>query len=239
MILRFTAIFLLFLSIAIVMVACQLSPTSLGEPDDAARSAEQPAQASDAMDPERSPEEETVPTEAIPFEIVPEESEARFKIDEVLRGNPVTVVGVTSQVSGQILIDPANPGSTQVGTIEIDAGDIRTDSDRRNSAIRRFILNPNAYPFITFEPKPIEGLPESIAVGDSVDFQISGDLTIKDQTRPETFDVTVSVESKSRINGLAISTIRYADYGLFIPDVPFVSNVADELILELDFVAVK
>ena len=35
------------------------------------------------------------------FEIVPEESEARFLIDEVLRGEDKTVVGTTNQITGR------------------------------------------------------------------------------------------------------------------------------------------
>ena len=38
------------------------------------------------------------------YDIVPEETEARFLIGEILRGEPKTVVGKTNQVSGQIFV---------------------------------------------------------------------------------------------------------------------------------------
>src|SRR5262245_49608660 len=53
--------------------------------------------------------------ETTTFQIVPEESEARFFINEVLRGDPITVVGKTDQVAGQIAVDRANPTNTIVG----------------------------------------------------------------------------------------------------------------------------
>ena len=74
--------------------------------------------ATTAPDPTEEPVAATGP---IVFEIVQDESEARFIIDEVLRGSPKTVVGVTNQVAGQIAVDPADPASAQVGQISINA----------------------------------------------------------------------------------------------------------------------
>jgi polyisoprenoid-binding protein YceI len=54
---------------------------------------------------------------AVVFNIVPEESQARFIIDEILNNNPFTVVGVTNQIGGQILVDFADPSKTQIGEI--------------------------------------------------------------------------------------------------------------------------
>jgi hypothetical protein len=51
------------------------------------------------------------------FTINPGTSQARFIIDEILRGNQNTVIGVTDQVSGQITLDPAEPGNAQLGPV--------------------------------------------------------------------------------------------------------------------------
>lgn len=174
------------------------------------------------------------------FRIDPERTQARFTIDEVLMGSPKTVVGVTSLVEGEIQIDPAALENTQISTIRVDASDLTTDDNRRNRAIRERILSANneAYRYITFEPTAIVGLPASVAVGESVQFQVTGNLTIRDTTREETFDVTVTPTSETEITGLATTVIRYADYGLAIPSVPFVANVSEEVQLELEFTAV-
>ncbi len=171
------------------------------------------------------------------FEIVPSRSQARFLIDEVLRGSPFTVVGVTDQVAGQIAVDPSDPRGAQVGPILVNARTLATDNGMRNRAIRNFILNTNAYEFVTFTPTSIDGLPEAVTVGQAFSFQISGDLTIKDTTRPVTFDVTVTPVSEDELVGSASTTILYRDFGLLIPDAPAVDTVADEVRLELDFVA--
>lgn len=174
----------------------------------------------------------------IVFTIVPAESEARFLIDEVLRGQPKTVVGVTDQVAGELAVDPNNPAGAVVGPVVVNARTLVTDNNFRNNAIKNRILLTNTYEFITFEPTAIRGLPTTVTIGQPFEFEIEGDLTITDKTRTVVFAVTVTPVSPERIEGLARTTILWRDFGLFIPDSPSVDTVADEVTLELEFVAV-
>lgn len=201
------------------------APTATAEPDPTVAPAEPTAISEPAAQP------------AAVFAIVPAESEARFKINEELRGNPKLVIGVTSEVAGQLTVDPANPGATQVSEITVNAGTLATDENMRNRAIRNFILNTGQFPSVTFVPTELTGLPASAAVGQPFSFKIAGDLTIRDVTRPVVWDATVTPESETRIKGLATATVPLADFNLSIPDVPFVANVDDQVVLELDFVA--
>jgi polyisoprenoid-binding protein YceI len=112
------------------------------------------------------------------YDIQSSASDASFTINEVLSGSPKTVVGTTDQVAGQIALDPDDTSTAQIGTILIDARTLATDDSARNQALRNFILNSNEYEYITFTPTTISGLPDSLAVGQTYPFQISGDLTI-------------------------------------------------------------
>lgn len=171
------------------------------------------------------------------FEIVPEESEARFLIDEVLRGEPITVVGVTSLVVGQIAVDAERPSASQVGIIQINARDLTTDNEFRNRAVRNNILETERYELISFAPSAISGMPERVNVGDSFEFIIDGDLTIRDVTLPVSFAVDVTVASEGELRGLATTSVLYRDFELRIPEVPSVDLVEDDVRLELEFVA--
>lgn len=174
----------------------------------------------------------------IVFTIVPAESEARFYINEVLRGRPKTVVGTTDQVAGELAVDPGNPAGAVVGPVVVNARTLLTDNHFRNNAIKNRILLTNTYEFITFEPTAIRGLPTTVTIGQPFEFEIEGDLTITDETRTVVFTVKVTPVSPERIEGLARTTILWRDFGLFIPDSPSVDTVADEVTLELEFVAV-
>lgn len=177
--------------------------------------------------------------ERLLFRIQQDESEVRFNIDETLNGERITVVGTTDQVAGDIIVDFGNPGSSQLGTIRINVRTLATDNNFRNQAIRGRILESgrDEFEFAEFVPTDVAGLPESVAVGDTIAFQVTGDLTLKETTQSVTFDAEVTVADEARLEGLAQATILYRDFNLVIPDVPGVSDVADEVILEIDFVA--
>ncbi|MEZ4770071.1 MAG: YceI family protein [Caldilineales bacterium] len=172
------------------------------------------------------------------FEIVPGESQARFVIDEVLRGSPKTVVGATDQVSGQLAVDPNDTSAAQVGTILVNARTLATDSSSRDRALKNFILQTNTYEYVSFEPAELLGMPDSVTIGEPFSFQIAGNLTVKDLTVPVTFDVTVTPASETRLEGLATLTVPWRDLNLSIPDSPSVDTVEDTVTLELEFVAV-
>lgn len=59
--------------------------------------------------------------------------------------------------------------------------------------------------------------PDSAAVGDVVDVELVGDLTIKDVTQSTTFAATLTYVSANQIEGSATTTIIYSDYGVEVP----------------------
>lgn len=178
-------------------------------------------------------------SQAQTFVIVSDESEARFILNEELFGQPKTVVGATNQIQGEIQVVPDNPSASRIGVITIDARTFQTDSGRRDGAIRRFILQSerDEYRYITFTPTEIRGMPESVAVGDTITFQVVGDLKIRDIVQPVTFDVTLEVVSEQELRGSATTQITRDMFDLNIPRVPNVANVSNEVTLEFDFVA--
>ncbi len=173
------------------------------------------------------------------FLIVPDETEARFLIDEVLLGAPFTVVGATSAVGGEIRADLNAPNNAQAD-IRVDLTTIVTDNERRNGAIQRWILETGepANQAAEFTSVSVSGIPEQLEVGQTFDFQISGDLTVKGVTKPLTFDGTATLVSEDRLEGSASTTILYTDFTTIPSLPPQVASVEDETILEIDFVAV-
>ncbi len=203
---------------------------------DVAAATEEPAETEEAADAEES----SAPAGLTVFRIVSEESEVRFKLDEDLAGNRITVTGVTNEVAGDVAVDFANPANSELGTIRINMRTLKTDNEFRNRAIRGQILRTadDAFEFSDFVPTSIEGLPtESVAVGDEVSFKVTGDFTINGITKPITFDVVVKLTANNRIEGSARAVVQRADFNLNIPNVPNVANVEEEVELELDFVA--
>ena len=260
-IVRIVVVVLLLALAAVVLVTCSNSgsqapqatteaPAAVATEATAEATAEMPAEATAAQveateSATQTAESTADAAEAVeagsgtPFVIDQGSSEARFLINESLIGIPTEVKGVTSQITGTLAIDIADPAKTTVSTITIDARDLRTDRDLRNRAIRRFILesNKDEYRFITFTPTAITGLPAQAGAGDTFTFQIAGDLKIKDVSKPVTFEVEVKADSATEISGLAKATIKRSDFNLSIPSAPGVADVTDDVRLELAFTA--
>jgi polyisoprenoid-binding protein YceI len=174
------------------------------------------------------------------FRINREFSEVRFTIHEELFGSPKTVIGVTNELAGDIIVNMENAANSQVGEIRVNARTLATDDENRNRSLRNLILesSKDEFEFISFQPTELSGLPEGpVAIGDTVTFQLTGDLTVRHITNSVTFDVTVTLDSEERLEGSATTMTTRAAYELTIPTAPGVANVTDEVTLEIDFVA--
>ena len=183
---------------------------------------------------------ETAGAPAALFALVQGESSVSFELDEDMRGQRITVVGTTPDVAGQIAVNFENPSASEVGEIRFNLRTLATNNDFRNRAIRGQILQSaqDQFEFGSFTPTAITGLPNGpIEPGQSVTFQITGDLTLKDISNPVTFDVTLSEVGEDRLVGQATATVNRTDWGLTIPSVQQVANVEEEVVLTINLVA--
>lgn len=186
----------------------------------------------------QTPSEEAA---AVVYRIEKAESSVRFEIDEILNGSPKRVVGTTSEVAGEMLVDFEDPTASSLGTVVINVRTLRTDSSFRDRAMRGPILGSarDENEFATYEPTSITGLPDQVEVGDSLSLTVVGDFTLSGVTLPVEFVVEVSIVSDERIEAGGTATVLRSDFGLDIPDVPSVSDVDDEVTLAIDLVAIS
>ena len=178
----------------------------------------------------------------VEFRIVPEQSRVTFTLEEDLRGARTTVIGSTSEVAGSIMVNSGSPAASSVGAIVINARTLETDNSFRNRALRSAILQSaqDDYEFIVFTPQSLSNFSaEIIDIGETITFDITGDLRIVEVTRTVTFSATVTLDSPTRISGSAAANVLYADFNLVIPQVPGVANVTDDVKLDIHFVAVS
>lgn len=229
----------LFLLVVMMAVGCGLveAPKEAGAPIEAIPLAsETPAQDVVA---DEGPADAAQTGAAGPavYQISSEDSSVRFELDEDLRGQRKTVVGQTNQVAGEIAVDLNDLSTAQVGTIQVNARTLATDNNLRNRAIQNWILETVANEFITFTPTAVNGLPDSVSLGETANFTLVGDLTIRDITQEVTWEVEATPRSQTELAGTASTSVQRADYDLSIPNVPNVANVEEEVVIIIDFVA--
>ncbi|MGQ0549609.1 MAG: YceI family protein [Armatimonadota bacterium] len=173
------------------------------------------------------------------FVIVPAESQVTYRVGEVLisQGNRFNIaIGTTNAIRGEIVIDRASPRNSRIGPITVDISRFQSDSARRDNAIRDRWLESSRFPTAEFTPTSIEGLPETYAEGRELSLQMSGNLKVRDVTRPTTFTVTLRLQGTA-LTGVGNTTIRMTDFGFDPPSIFGILRAENEAKLEFRFVA--
>jgi polyisoprenoid-binding protein YceI len=173
------------------------------------------------------------------FSLVPEESKLTYEVGETFieQGNVFNVaVGTTSGVTGDIQVNFDDPKQTTMGTMTVDVSGFTSDSGRRDNAIRDRFLQSSQFPTVTFVPTVIEGMPETIQPGVEYPLTIRGDLTIRDTTKPATFDAKVTWQDDA-LTGQALTTVLMSEYGFGPISILNMLETQDEVKITLDFVA--
>lgn len=176
-------------------------------------------------------------TETVTLVVVPEKSEARYRVREQLAGVslPSDAVGKTNAITGQIV------GKTDGSIVSADSKfvvDVRTltsDQGMRDNFIQGTPLQSRQYPNVTFVPTAAPGLPLVAPDSGSASFQLAGDLTIKDVTKPVTWNASCQAQSdKSAATCSAKTTFTFEDFQLEQPRVGRVLSIEDSITLEVD-----
>jgi polyisoprenoid-binding protein YceI len=123
-----------------------------------------------------------------------------------------TVRGTFHDVQGTIQLDEGDP-TRSTGEFRVKTASVDTNFAARDAHLRSpDFFDAEAYPEITFVARRVER-------GGDDDYKVTGDLTIKDVTKPVTFDVEldgiVPGMSGARHAGLSASAkIQRDDWGL-------------------------
>lgn len=228
---------------ALLLSACGAAPT----PAPTATTPPQPttaptattAQSAAPAEATSAPEPAAAGASTITLKIVPDESKASYAVDETFlnqNNRLVTAVGVTTIINGEILLDPQNPANTRVGEITVDISALKSDSDRRDGAIRRDWLESAKYPISRFVPTAYEGLPSSYEIGQDLTFKMTGDMTVRDTTIPVTWDVVARYDG-SQLVGTATTQIKMSAFNFTAPNIAGILRAEDDAKLTLEFVA--
>lgn len=165
-------------------------------------------------------------------------SEALYRINEQLvrRDLPNDAVGTTSDIEGQIVFSADGTVDAEQSKITVNVGALRSDSDRRDGYIRGRSLESDRFPNVEIAVQEVRGLPWPLPASGQATFQMAGDLTIRDQTRLVTWDVTANFDGGA-VEGLAKTEVTFEQFDITKPSVAIVISVADEIRLEVAFKA--
>jgi polyisoprenoid-binding protein YceI len=181
----------------------------------------------------------TIEPDYIVLSIVGAESEACYQVGEIfLDGNEFNMaIGVSHAIAGEIAIDRANIANSKVGDIVIDVSQFQSDEPQRDGRIRRQWLESNNFPLMKFSNAKVSGLPvRPYQDGETLHFQITGDMTIREVTKEKTFTVTATLKDGT-LMGTATLDFLMTDFGFDPPNIANLLKANNEVHAVLNFVA--
>jgi polyisoprenoid-binding protein YceI len=181
------------------------------------------------------------------FVVVPAESKASYLVDEEFFGGALDklgiaagvkdVIGSTQEIEGQLQLNLDDlSASLGENSFIVKMNTLTTDQSRRDTWIREDGPRFNDFPIASFKATAIEGAPGAYNEGDEVSFKLSGDLTVREVTKPATFEVTARLVGDT-LTGTATTRLLMSDFGIEPPNFANTLTVADEFGIEVQITA--
>ena len=175
------------------------------------------------------------------FQIVSAQTTASYSVFEnlIIQNKPNNdAIGTTHSVTGSFKIRTTPSPLVASMNITVDLRTLQSDASMRDHFIQRNTLETDSYPYATFVSVSTQGLPANYSDGQTVHFQLIGNLTMHGKTNKETFDVQGKLVG-STISGTATSTIYMTDFGIQPPNLANIAIAQNKVVITLNFVAQK
>lgn len=162
-------------------------------------------------------------------------NEARYRVSEELASIGYNeVVGKTKDVKGRIVVDANGAVVKDSSKIIVNAQTLQTDSKRRDEKLKTQTLETDKFPQVTLVPVSWEGFTPDIPAGQEKTFSMVGDLTVRNVTKPTTWQVTARKQGND-IVGTAKTVFTLQYFNMEKPRAVMVMTVGDTVHLEYDF----
>ncbi len=173
------------------------------------------------------------------FQIVPAQTTASYSVYEnlIFQNKPNNdAVGTTHSVQGSFKIRTAATPLVAAMNIQVDLRTLQSDASRRDHYIQQNTLQTDTYPYATFVSVSTQSLPASYSDGQTIHFQLVGNLKLHGTTNKEVFDVQGKVVGNT-ITGTATSTIYMTDFGIQPPNLANIAIAQNKVLITLTFTA--
>ncbi len=167
--------------------------------------------------------------------LIPEKSEARYRVREQLANLnlPSDAIGRTKDISGTVVIGADGAIDPSASEFVVAMSTLTSDRSQRDNFLRRNVLQTDQYPNVVFVPTRVSGLPWPLPQSGDVNFQVIGNLTIRDVTKEVTWVITGTIQG-DQATGLATTSFTFEDFNLNQPHVSVVLSIEDHIGLEVD-----
>jgi len=184
------------------------------------------------------------------FVIVPGESKASYHASEEffpaalaklgIDAGRAEAVGTTQEITGRFELDPERPTAPPgENTFTVRVNTLTSNQQKRDDYLRQIRDDGpsfDKYPLATFKATGIDGTSAAGASGRELNLKLTGDLTVREITKREVFDVKARLTGDT-LAGVATTRFLLSDFGIGPIDFPPLLAVADPVALEVQFTA--
>ena len=170
------------------------------------------------------------------YAIVPEESIARYRVQEELaQVGETEAVGETQAIIGQFGFgEDGLP--LPCSRFDVDLRTLQSDSSRRDNYLYGNTLETEQYPLATFILTAVEGVTAPLPDGEETTFTLIGNLTVHGFTKLVAWQATVTLDGDT-LEGTAVTTFDMPDFDISPPRVGPVVSLDETVALEVAIVA--
>lgn len=170
------------------------------------------------------------------YAIVPEESAARYRVQEELaQVGQTEAVGETRAIIGQLGF--ASDGlPVPCSRFDVDMRTLKSDQARRDNYLYNNTLEAETYPLATFVLRGVAGLEAPLAEGEETTITLIGDLTLRDTTKLVAWEATVTKRGGD-LSGSAATEFEMPAFNITPPSVSVVLGLDETVRLEIDLTA--
>ena len=170
------------------------------------------------------------------FVPAPSGNEARYRVREQFVGVnfPNDAVGVTSDITGVLVLDAAGRVVPDVSRFVVDIRGLKSDSENRDRVIQDRVLNTKEFPNVELAIRELRGLTYPLPASGEMTFELLADMTVHGVTRPWTWQVTATSKDGG-LAGRATTSFTFGDFGMPVPTSFRLLSVEDNVRLEYDF----
>jgi polyisoprenoid-binding protein YceI len=184
------------------------------------------------------------------FVIVPTESKASYHASEEffpdalarlgIEAGKAEAVGTTQAIQGRFQLDPERP-TVPLGenTFTVRVNTLISNQKKRDDYLRQIRDDGpsfDKFPLATFRATAIDGSSAVNAAGRELNLKLTGDLTVREITKREVFDVKAQLTGNA-LTGVATTRFLLSDFGIGPIDFRPLVAVADPIGLEVKFTA--
>ncbi|WP_426572048.1 YceI family protein [Aquihabitans sp. McL0605] len=154
------------------------------------------------------------------YRIDPTKSSLSYEVQETFAGKKTSkATGTSNGIAGDIAVNADDLSASRVGPVVASLEQLHSDNNLRDARLRADYLESNKYPLATFKTTEISGLSGKLTEGKDYPVTLTGDLTVKEQTKRATFDgtasladgaLTATVTAKAKLSDFGAGPIRIA-----------------------------